>query len=537
MAAQVQDDWKSAKATPHGEVIRNVEAMESGPRIGALFDFDGTLISGYSALAFVREQLRKGQMSVTDFLELVASMANLAMGRIGFSAAMTVSARILRGVSEQSYTEFGEEIYQKHLARSIYPEARALVQSHQRKGHTVAIVSSATPYQVRPAARDLRIGHVLCTRLEVEDGRFTGAVIRPTCSGRGKVTAVERLAAETGIDLGKSVFYSDSHDDLPLLERIGQPQILNPDRKLESVANRRGWPVRRFTSRERPGASDYLRSLGVYGSLLSSALVGLGIWGLSGSKNDGRRAMISLWADIASALVGLKLKVIGEEKIWANRPAVVITNHQSQADAIIIMKLLRGNFAAVGKKEITNIPLVSQAIQFAGVIPIDRKDPKKAIESMKPLIQALRSEGRFVAVAAEGTRSTSTLPGPFKKGAFHIAMQAGVPILPIVIHNAIDVQPKGDFVFRPATVLVEVLDPIDTSTWTAEDLAARVAEVRNIYLRKLGYPEEDVPASGPATGPTGATTAPKRRARRPLKTAPRARVRKTNGSSPALKQP
>ena len=535
MAAGKYDNWKSAITMPHADVVRNVEGMESGPHIGAFFDFDGTLIAGFSALVFVREQLRKGHMTATDFFELVASMANLALGRIGFSAAMATSARILRGVSEHSYAEFGEEIYQKHLSRSIYPEARALVQAHQRKGHTIAIVSSATPYQVRPAARDLRIAHVLCTSLEVEDGRFTGAVIRPTCSGRGKVVAAERLAADAGIDLSKSVFYTDSHDDLDLLEHIGDPQILNPDRKLEGVATRRGWPIRRFTSRQRPGAWGYLRSLGVYGSLVGSAVIGLGVWGLSGSKNDGRRAMISLWADLASALVGLKIKVIGEEKIWNNRPAVVISNHQSQADAIIIMKLLRGNFAAVGKKEIANIPIVSQAIQFAGVIPIDRKDASKAIESMKPLIEAIRSEGRFVAVAVEGTRSTSTIPGPFKKGAFHIAMQAGVPILPIVIHNAIDVQPKGDFVFRPATVFVEVLDPIDPSTWTAEDMATRIAEVRNLYLRKLGHPEEEVPS--PKSAKTPGATATKRSPRRPAKTATsRARMRKTNGSASALKQ-
>jgi putative phosphoserine phosphatase/1-acylglycerol-3-phosphate O-acyltransferase len=118
-------------------------------------------------------------------------------------------------------------------------------------------------------------------------------------------------------------------------------------------------------------------------------------------------------------------------------------------------------------------------------------------------------------------------------------MQAGVPILPIVIHNAIDVQPKGDFVFRPATVLVEVLDPIDPSTWTAEDMATRIAEVRNLYLRKLGHPEEEVPA--PKSAKSSAAAAPaattKRGPRRPAKAAAsRARMRKTNGSASALKQ-
>jgi putative phosphoserine phosphatase/1-acylglycerol-3-phosphate O-acyltransferase len=76
-----------------------------------------------------------------------------------------------------------------------------------------------------------------------------------------------------------------------------------------------------------------------------------------------------------------------------------------------------------------------------------------------------------------------------------VALQAGIPILPIVIHNAIDVQPKGEFVFRPATVKVEVLKAVDTSAWTIDTLDTHIAEVRNLYLRALGYPEEAVPHS------------------------------------------
>jgi putative phosphoserine phosphatase / 1-acylglycerol-3-phosphate O-acyltransferase len=477
----------------YNDVIEHVEAMDSGPRIGALFDFDGTVVSGFSALVFIREQLRQGKMSARDLFDLLATSANLALGLTEFSDAMTVSAGILRDVSEKSYNEFAEEVYTKHISRLVYPESRALIQAHLRKGHTVAIVSSATPYQVEPAARDLHIANVLCTRLKVVNGRFTGDVIKPVCWGPGKVVAVERLAGKAGIDLSRSVFYGDSHDDLHVLERVGHPRVLNPDNKLEKVATARGWPIQRFRSKERARASDYLRSIGVYGSLVASSLVGVGVWGLSGSKSEGRNAAVSLWADVACALVGLRLKVIGEEILWANRPAVVIANHQSKADGIIVMKLLRGNFAAVGKKEIKNIPLVSQAIQFAGVIPIDRSSARNAIEAMQPLIDALRVEGRFAVFAPEGTRSISTIPGPFKKGAFHIAMQAGVPIIPLVIYNAIDVQPKGDFLFRPATVQVEILPPVDTSHWKAEDLDTHIAEVRNLYLRALGHPQDPVP--------------------------------------------
>jgi putative phosphoserine phosphatase/1-acylglycerol-3-phosphate O-acyltransferase len=80
---------------------------------------------------------------------------------------------------------------------------------------------------------------------------------------------------------------------------------------------------------------------------------------------------------------------------------------------------------------------------------------------------------------------------PFKKGAFHLAMQAGVPIVPIVIHNAGDVAPKGDFVFRPATVEVDVLPPVDTSHWRAETINEHVRDIRNMFARTLGQPEDN----------------------------------------------
>jgi putative phosphoserine phosphatase / 1-acylglycerol-3-phosphate O-acyltransferase len=94
-------------------------------------------------------------------------------------------------------------------------------------------------------------------------------------------------------------------------------------------------------------------------------------------------------------------------------------------------------------------------------------------------------EGRSVCIAPEGTRSTSTHVGRFKKGAFHLAMQAGVPIVPIVIHNAIDVAPRGQFVFKPATVKVSVLPPIPTSNWRLENLDQHIESVRDQFLIEL----------------------------------------------------
>ena len=470
----------------HQDVIAEILDLPDGPEIGAFFDFDGTIISGYSAVAFFQEQLKRGHMSPRDVVELISVMASFGIGILGFPALMLAASQFLRGVREDSYAEFGEEVFKSHIARQIYPETRAMVKAHLQKGHTVAIISSATPYQVEPAARDLEIENVLCTYLQVEDGEFTGAVVRPICFGPGKVLAAESLSDKFGADLDKSFFYSDSTDDIELLERVGNPRPLNPSNKLQAISERRGWPVRRFASRGRPTPTDWVRTAMVPATLLGSFVSGLPIWALSGSKRDALNFSMSVFADVASALIGLNLTIKGEHHLWSHRPAVFLFNHQSNVDMVIIARLLRRDISGVGKKEIGDIPLIGRILEFAGVVLIDRKDTEKAIETMGTLVDTMRIEGKSVCMSPEGTRSVTPKLAPFKKGAFHLAIQAGVPIVPIVIQNSSDIMPKGDMIYRPATVEVEVLPPVDTSAWSADTIDEHVASVRNMYLEALG---------------------------------------------------
>lgn len=470
------------------QLLRDIEKSPKGPGIAAIFDFDGTIISGYSATVFIREQLRRGDISKRNFVEIMGAMSNFGLGNLGFSGMMAVTAQFMSGIKEETYLEVGEELYTKQIAKLIYPESRALVDAHLAKGHTVAVISSATPYQVAPAARDLNIEHVLCTHLEIEDGKFTGAVISPTCFGEGKVTAAESLADRFGSDLDQSFFYSDSTDDLQLLERVGRPRALNPSGKLERVARENRWPTARFGSRGRPSLSQYVRSVGATASLVTSFAAGLPIYALTGSRRNAQNFSFSLFADTASALIGLDLNVTGEKNIWAQRPAVFIFNHQSKADVVICAKLLRRDIAGVGKKEIRDMPVIGRVMEMGGVVLIDRADARGAIEAMQPLVDAMCKEGKSVVLAPEGTRTVSPRLAPFKKGAFHLAIQAGVPIVPIVIRNAGDVAPKGDFVYRSATVDVEVLPPVDTSSWSAATINEHVLEVRNMFLETLGQP-------------------------------------------------
>jgi putative phosphoserine phosphatase/1-acylglycerol-3-phosphate O-acyltransferase len=412
-------------------------------------------------------------------------MGSFGIGNMGFSAMMIATSQFLRGVREDSYASFGEELFRSHIARQIYPESRALVQAHLDKGHTVAIISSATLYQIKPAARDLGIVNILCTELEVKKGTFTGAVLRPTCFGPGKVAAAELLVEKFGVDLDKSFFYSDSDDDLQLLERVGNPRPLNPNNRLMAIAERRGWPVRRFGSRGNTRPSDWIRSLMLPASLVGSYLAGIPIWALTGSKRDAVNFSVSVFADTASALIGLNLKVTGEEHLWSRRPAVFIFNHQSNVDLVIMARLLRRDISGVGKRELRDMPIIGRVLEASGVVLIDRSNTAAAIETMAPLVDAMRIEGKSVCLSPEGTRALTPKLAEFKKGAFHLAMQAGVPIVPVVIHNSGDVQPKGDMLYHPGTVNVDVLPPIDTNGWAVETLTEHVANVRGMYLQTL----------------------------------------------------
>jgi len=469
----------------HAALTREIREGPSGPKVGAFFDLDRTLLAGFSGVAFLGERIRSGRVSPRELADTLLGALSFALGRTGFSGMLGATTAAYRGLAESVLREAGQEVFEKHLARQIYPEARALVRAHRARGHTLAIVSSATPYQSEPVARELGIAHVLCTRLEVENGVLTGGLARPTCWGEGKRSHAEEFAALHDVDLSESWFYTDSHDDLPLLEAVGRPRPLNPDNRLRGLAKDRGWPVERFTSRGRASAEQVVRTALAHASLFPSVLAGLGVSLLNRSRREGVNVAATTWAELATAWAGIEMRVEGEEHLWSQRPAVFIFNHQSAVDTVLVAKLLRRDFTGIGKQEIRRNPVFGPVFAFAGVVFIDRTDRNKAIEALRPAVEAL-SQGRSIAIAPEGTRSRTGQLGPFKKGAFHIAMQAGVPIVPIVFRNALDVLPRGAVVMRPATVETVVLPPIDTHGWTRAGLDAEIEAIRRRYLEVLG---------------------------------------------------
>ncbi|MEM8858155.1 MAG: HAD-IB family hydrolase [Chloroflexota bacterium] len=468
-------------------VTKDVVNSEGGSHIGAFFDLDRTLIEGFSAKEFFQNRLFSGRMTPQEVVAQFGGVIVYAMGNGNFAGLAAVSARGVQGTKEQVFIEVGEEVYTKHLADAIYPESRALVAAHMAKGHTVAIISAATPYQVDPIARDLGIEHVMCTRMEVVNGKFSGKIVEPACWGDGKAFAARELAKEHNLDLAKSYFYTDSAEDMALLEIVGKPRPLNPDADLAAVAFQRDWPVMRFDGSKRPGVGSMVRTGMLAGSMVPAALRGMATGAINLSWQDGVNTMMETVGDLGLRSAGVKLVVKGEENMWNARPAVFIFNHQSSTDLFIMAKLMRKDATGVAKKELQYSPL-GPLMMAAGIVFVDRADRKKAIESLKQTKETLQS-GISIAIAPEGTRSYDYKLGVFKKGAFHIAMNAGVPIVPVVIKNAHDAMPRGSSVVRSTAVEVVVLPAVHTDNWHVDTIDDHIEMVRNMYLKELGQLE------------------------------------------------
>jgi HAD superfamily hydrolase (TIGR01490 family) len=149
------------------------------------------------------------------------------------------------GRSEEEFTRELEGWYAEHVRPHVSEDARREVERRRAQGYRLVVLTASTPYAAAPLARELDIDTVIASELEVVNGRFTGRCAR-LAYGQGKVTMAEAWAEREGVDLAQSVFYSDSVSDVPMLARVGEPVVVNPDLRLALHARRTGWPVARW---------------------------------------------------------------------------------------------------------------------------------------------------------------------------------------------------------------------------------------------------------------------------------------------------
>lgn len=213
-------------------------------RIGAFFDFDETLLDTESSRLGIRYLWDRRLISLGFILK--AFMAGLFYRYHLISDEQTAKI-LLRLYRNRRLTDFksgSETFYRKILRPRLAPKILSRVNYHRERGHCLVLVSGSIRYMLEPVAQDLGFEHLLCTDLEVgADGLLTGRPEGPLCLDTTKRRLAIELAQSSGIDLEQSCAYGNHQADLPLLELVGFPHVVEPTRPLRKVAQIRNWPI------------------------------------------------------------------------------------------------------------------------------------------------------------------------------------------------------------------------------------------------------------------------------------------------------
>jgi HAD superfamily hydrolase (TIGR01490 family) len=221
------------------------------PATAAFFDLDKTLIARSSTLAFGPSFYRHGLLTRIDVLRGAYAQLRYRVSGADHRQMERLGARVAQacqGWPADRVSEIVARYLQDLIVPYVYAEARALLREHRAAGQDVVIVSSSGQEVVAPIGALLGAHSVIATRMRISGGRYTGEM-ECYAFGEEKATQVGRLAAERGYRLPDCYAYSDSVTDLPMLEAVGHPRVVNPDRALRRIAAARRWPVLSFSAR------------------------------------------------------------------------------------------------------------------------------------------------------------------------------------------------------------------------------------------------------------------------------------------------
>lgn len=190
------------------------------------------------------------------------------------------------------------------------------------------------------------------------------------------------------------------------------------------------------------------------------------------------------WGKSILMISGIKVSITGLEHLEADRSYIFMSNHQSNFDIPVLFSKLNVQFRWLAKAELFKIPIFGRSMRGAGYISIDRSDRRSAFKSLERAAESIRN-GTSVLVFPEGTRSTDGHLLPFKKGGFVLAVDAAVPVVPIIITGTHAIMQKGDMLIRRRPVRVEVLSPIDASEFTRKNKDQLIERVRSAMSAAL----------------------------------------------------
>ena len=195
-----------------------------------------------------------------------------------------------------------------------------------------------------------------------------------------------------------------------------------------------------------------------------------------------------IWSAVMLLAVGARVRYEGLECCAGYAPRVFIANHASNVDIWVLMRVLPANAAFVANQELRRVPVIGQALATSGVVFVDRSNRARAIRSLTIAAEMVRS-GRSVILFPEGTRSRDGTLQPFKKGPFHLALQAGVPVIPVAIRGSWNVLPPGTIRVTPGAVMVRFLEPIASEPFGPDDVEGLLQSVHSALARDLAAPE------------------------------------------------
>ena len=222
-----------------------------GTIAAAFFDLDKTIISRSSTLAFGPSFYRHGLITRTDALRTAFAQLAFRLGGADHQRMERVRTQVgelCRGWSAERVSEIVSRHLTEIIVPLVYADARRLLAAHGRAGQDVIIVSTSGLEMVRPIGALLGASEVIASQMEIADGRYTGEMVF-WAYGEAKASRVRELAARRGYRLPDCYAYSDSATDLPMLEAVGHPRAVNPDRALRRIARERQWPVLAFGTR------------------------------------------------------------------------------------------------------------------------------------------------------------------------------------------------------------------------------------------------------------------------------------------------
>jgi HAD superfamily hydrolase (TIGR01490 family) len=209
----------------------------------AIFDLDKTLINGDSDFLWGEFMSEIGAVDEKTYqVKNQYFFDQYALGKLDINEYLEFCLEPLSQNNKATLDGWHQRFMQEKIEKILLPKAQEVVDQHKAKGDTVLVITATNSFVTAPIIKRYGIENILATNPEIQDGQFTGKVLGEPCFQQGKIEHLNRWLEQTGEEMSGAYFYSDSHNDLPMLELVDNPVVVHGDDKLKTIAKQRGWP-------------------------------------------------------------------------------------------------------------------------------------------------------------------------------------------------------------------------------------------------------------------------------------------------------